>query len=74
MNARRFLFAIAVTALVWNFGNWPKTLASWDSLTRIGIADGTAPLPPLPRPTRDFMPTLVADGTAPLPPLPRKDA
>ena len=34
-------------------------------------ADGTAPLPPLPKPDMDRGASLfIADGTAPLPPLP----
>lgn len=74
MNVRKLVFAVSAVAVVWAGGNYSKVAVSVKNPARIGTADGTAPLPPLPRKGVEFAPTMVADGTAPLPPLPRKDA
>jgi len=73
MKVRKIVFAVSVVALT--FGSAilaEKTNSERSQRPRI-MADGTAPLPPLPRPTREVTSTTVADGTAPLPPLPKRD-
>jgi hypothetical protein len=73
MKVRKTIFAISAVALLFASATSEKK-ATCEENQRPGIvADGTAPLPPLPRPTRDLASTTVADGTAPLPPLPKRE-
>ena len=60
---------LAVSAVLIFYSS--ETQATSNNPVPTFAADGTAPLPPLPKPDLGYGPsTLVADGTAPLPPLP----
>lgn len=67
MNVRKSLF-IGTIALVL-IGSC--AVSHHQQQASIQLADGTAPLPPLPKPDLQAGPSwTVADGTSPLPPLP----
>jgi hypothetical protein len=73
MKVRKTLFAISAAALLFASATSDKKATSEENQRPCIVADGTAPLPPLPRPTRGLASTTVADGTAPLPPLPKRE-
>ncbi|HXT27116.1 MAG TPA: hypothetical protein VN749_20040 [Candidatus Eisenbacteria bacterium] len=71
MNVRKSLLAVCAAGLVFAAPIFGKR-AIFNGNPRLCVAaDGTAPLPPLPKRTLALESTTVADGTAPLPPLPR---
>jgi hypothetical protein len=73
MKVSKIVFAVFAVALTFVGAiSAEKTTSERSKRPRI-MADGTAPLPPLPRSTREVTSTTVADGTAPLPPLPKRD-
>jgi hypothetical protein len=73
MKVRKTVFAISAVALLFAGAISGKKVTCEENQRPCIVADGTAPLPPLPKPTRDLASTTVADGTAPLPPLPKRD-
>jgi hypothetical protein len=73
MKVRKTVFAIFAVALLFASATSDKKSTSRENQRPCIVADGTAPLPPLPRLTQDLAATTVADGTAPLPPLPKRE-
>jgi len=71
MNVRKSLFAVCAAGLVFAGPISGKRGIFSGNPRPCVVADGTAPLPPLPKRTLARESTTVADGTAPLPPLPR---
>ena len=68
MNARKSLFFVAAALVLAAISlDLAPANAGRKSTT---VADGTAPMPPLPRP-KLAAEWIVADGTAPLPPIPK---
>jgi len=69
MNARKSLLFVSV-ALVLAAISLDISHSAVAARNRTTIADGTAPVPPLPRP-KLAAEWVVADGTGPLPPIPK---
>jgi len=70
MNARKSLSIVATLTVV-AVGLWVEVKHTGpNNIGPAYVSDGTAPLPPLPKPDLAGSAVLVADGTSPLPPLP----
>lgn len=68
MNARKPIFLISAVLVLAAISI--DLAPAGAERKRTTVADGTAPMPPLPRPKLDAG-WMVADGTAPLPPIPK---